>query len=406
MMRRIRTSAALLITAFASIPFGGIAAGAEGIPWDVVALERAPRVFDAPHQNEPGVKSVWFEGPMYKGKPTRVFAYYGAPEGRNLPAMVLIHGGGGTAFAEWVRMWNGRGYAAIAMDTCGAVPERAVEGKAWNPERKRHEYSGPAGWGGFDRVEDPPEDQWSYHAVSAAILAHSLLRSMPEVDGRRVGVTGISWGGYLTSIVSSLDSRFRFAAPVYGCGFLGEDSAWIPQFEKLGPELAGRWLRLWDPSRYLGRSKTPTLWVNGTNDFAYPLVSWQKSYRATRGQRTLTVRVRMKHNHPDGASPEEIHRFADAMVRKGTPLARITGQGEKGGRAWVRFRSERPIVRAELNYTRDGGAWKDRAWETTPAAIEGKSASAAIPSGARVLYLNLYDDRNLVVSSEHVEVGR
>ena len=194
--------------------------------------------------------------------------------------MVLIHGGGGTAFAEWVRMWNARGYAAIAMDTTGAVPARAVDAKTlWNPERKRTEFSGPAGWGDFANVDLAPEDQWSYHAVAAVIRGHSLLRSMPAVDANRIGVTGISWGGYLTSIVAGMDSRFRFAAPVYGCGFLGEDSAWLKDFAKLGPVRTERWLSLWDPSQYIGGARMPMLWVNGTNDFAYPLPSWRKSYR-------------------------------------------------------------------------------------------------------------------------------
>ena len=108
-----------------------------------------------------------------------------------------------------------------------------------------------------------------------------------------VGWTGISWGGYLTSIVSGVDSRFRFAAPVYGCGFLGEDSAWLKDFANLGPQRAQHWLDLWDPSQYLGRTKMPTLWVNGTNDFAYPPPSWRKSYRLTKGPRTLAYRVRV-----------------------------------------------------------------------------------------------------------------
>ena len=40
--------------------------------------------------------------------------------------MVLVHGGGGTAFAEWVKAWTSRGYAAIAMDTCGQIPKGIV----------------------------------------------------------------------------------------------------------------------------------------------------------------------------------------------------------------------------------------------------------------------------------------
>ena len=59
---------------------------------------------------------------------------------------------------------------------------------------------------------------------------------LPGVDPDRIGVTGISWGGYLTCIVAGVDPRFRFAAPVYGCGFLGDNSAWLPEFQKMGPE--------------------------------------------------------------------------------------------------------------------------------------------------------------------------
>ena len=189
-------------------------------------LSRTPKVYEA-HTQEPGVRALYFESVPWRGKPTRVFAYYGAPAGKKLPGMVLIHGGGGTAFAEWVRLWNKRGYAAIAIDTSGNVPEKAADDQPWSPSKKRHEFGGPEGWGGFTQIDEPIQDQWSYHAVAAALLAHSLIRSFPEIDAKRIGVTGISWGGYLTDIVSGVDPRFRFAVPVYGCGFLGEDSAWL-----------------------------------------------------------------------------------------------------------------------------------------------------------------------------------
>lgn len=378
-------------------------AAAAGVPWDIPALSQAPKVHEIAQQNEPGVKALFYEGLPYQGKPTRVFAYYGAPEGKGkFPAMVLIHGGGGTAFAEWVRLWNKRGYAAIAMDTVGTVPKKAAPDKLWNPDRARHEHSGPAGWGGFDRVDDPPQDQWSYHAVAAAVLGHSLLRSFPEVDAKRIGVTGISWGGYLTSIVSGVDHRFKFAAPVYGCGFLGEDSAWLAQFEKMGREKSTRWLSLWDPSLYLSGAKLPMLWVNGTNDFAYPLVSWQKSYRLTRGPRTLAVRVRMKHSHPDGAIPEEIYAFADTMLRKGAKPAKIVAQKAEAGRVTARFRAQRPVAKAELNYTKDRGKWQDRKWESAPAELKGSKVEATVPDGAVAYYVNLFDGDGRVVSSEHV----
>lgn len=374
-------------------------------PWSELDLKTPPVTFEAPHQDEPGVKSLWFAGPPYKRQATRIFAYYGEPSGPangKVPAMVLIHGGGGTAFAEWVRMWNARGYAAIAMDTTGAVPAKSLGEKTlWNPERKRTEFSGPAGWGDFANVDLAPEDQWSYHAVAAVILAHSLLRSMPAVDANRIGVTGISWGGYLTSIVAGLDSRFRFAAPVYGCGFLGEDSAWLKDFAKLGPVRAERWLSLWDPSKYIRGARMPMLWVNGTNDFAYPLPSWRKSYRLAKGPRALALRVRMPHGHPPGAKPEEILLFADSVLRNGPRPVHVRKQGFDNGSAWVRFEAAQPIVKAELAFTLDTGKWQERKWEVIPAQVTGKKAAAPLPPGAKVFYLNLYDAEGRIVSGEY-----
>lgn len=368
------------------------------IPWDMGALSHVPRVYDAA-TSEPGVKALYFESVPYQGKPTRVFAYYGAPSGKKLPAMVLVHGGGGTAFAEWVRMWNRRGYAAIAMDTCGNLPDKAEAPAKWTPVKKRHEFGGPAGWGDFAHVDAPLTDQWSYHAVAAVVLAHSLVRSFAEVDPKRIGLTGISWGGYLTSIVAGVDQRFRFAAPVYGCGFLGEDSAWLKDFEQLGPERAARWLSFWDPSVYLPSARMPMLWVTGTNDFAYPFSSLQKSYRLPRGKRTLAIRVRMNHNHPDGASPEEIHAFAEALTHRTQPMPVIVKQTPNS----AQYKSKRAVIKAELNYTKDRGRWQDRMWEIVPAQLDAKArkASASIPEGATVWYLNLFDDRGLVVSTEH-----
>jgi len=92
------------------------------------------------------------------------------------------------------------------MDTCGAflTSARTIE-----QHRQRNEFSGPPGWGGLDRVNEPIEDQWMYHAVAAVIRGHSLLRSQPEVDAARIGITGISWGGIITNVVAGVDARDR-----------------------------------------------------------------------------------------------------------------------------------------------------------------------------------------------------
>ena len=380
-----------------------------GVPFDLKTLSIVPEVFPAEDLQVEGVKSFYFAGPTYKGQPTRVFAIYGAPtqtvgaddRDQKLPAMVLIHGGGGTAFDRWVKLWNSRGYAAIAMDLCGCVPVGTYGN--W----QRHESGGPPGWdASFSQLDDAIEDQWTFHAVSAVALAHSLIRSYPEVDADRIGVTGISWGGYLTSIVAGVDHRFKLAVPVYGCGFLGDNSVWLPSFEKLGPEKSTLWLKQWDPSQYLGAARMLLLWVNGTNDFAYPMDSWKKSWMLPKSPQTLCLRVRMPHGHgPAGENPEEIFVYADSVLNHGKPLATITKHGIRDAEAWATFTSEVPIVNAELSFTRATGKWQDREWETLPAQIDTtvSRVAANVPADATVFYLNLFDDRQCAVSTAHTE---
>jgi hypothetical protein len=73
------------------------------------------------------------------------------------------------------------------MDTCGCVAGGD------HGTRPRHDAGGPPGWGGFDQVDWPLEDQWSYHAVGAVILGHSLLRAR-SVVGDFISVHGSTGG--------------------------------------------------------------------------------------------------------------------------------------------------------------------------------------------------------------------
>ena len=370
-----------------------------GPMWNMKTLSVPPAVEPAPEFHDEHAEAVFFAGLPYQQHPTRIFAWIGMPKitpGKRVPGMVLVHGGGGTAFASWVRRWTRRGYAAIAMDTCGCVPKGSYG------DWERHAAGGPQGWGGWDQIDQPREDQWTYHAVAAAILAHSLLRVQPGVDPDRIGLTGISWGGYLTCILAGVDHRFRCAIPVYGCGFTNEHT-FAAQVNALGTERAARWMRWWDPSVYLPEASLPMLWVNGSNDFAYTLNAWQKSYRLPKGPRTLCLRLRMPHGHGDaGEGPEEIFTFADSVLKNGTPLPRLTGQGCRGRNVWATFDTRIPIEKAELNVTADDGPWPERRWEALPAvwnAREGR-CTATLPENTRVYYLNVFDQRQCVVSSE------
>ena len=78
----------------------------ETTPWDLQALSKSPE-FEWIDDKSP-VRSLMYRGLEYRGKPTKVFAFYASPatlnpdepKGKKYPGIVLIHGGGGTAFRE------------------------------------------------------------------------------------------------------------------------------------------------------------------------------------------------------------------------------------------------------------------------------------------------------------------
>ena len=376
-------------------------------PWKLETLGKAP-AFDWVDKVSP-VRSLLYAGEAYQGKPTRVFAYYATPGtlagdaalDRDLPAVVLVHGGGGTAFREWAELWAKRGYAAIAMDLAG---QRPIEGQ--NPHQQQHRErlaDGGPGQGDeekFGSIDKPAEEQWPYHAVANVLRAHSLIRSFDEVDESRTAVTGISWGGYLTCIVAGVDSRFKAAVPVYGCGFLHENSAWLGQFQKMTPQQRDRWIELWDPSRYLPAVSMPIFFVNGTNDFAYPLDSYMQSYDAVEGEKNIRVTANMPHGHQAGWEPAEIGLFIDQHLRGGESLPEIGPPQRAGEKLVCEAKTVRPLKAAALHWTTDAGEINKRTWQTAEAKIGDGSISAELPpENATAWFLTATDHQGAIVSS-------
>ena len=334
---------------------------------------------------------------------TRVFAWVGLPDGasasRPVPGMVLIHGGGGTAFSRWVRYWNARGYAAIAMDTCGAMPEAdGARGMA----HPRHAWGGAPGWGAFgDQMELPPEKQWFTHAVSAVIFGHDLLRAMPEVDAERIGVTGVSWGGVLTILAAGVDPRFRAACPVYACGFLYEENPWIEKETRHATASAIDWWRRhasasavawwqneWDPANFVPAIGCPILWYASTNDetIFYPK-SWQRTTElANQSERSLVVRL----HHAHGRFSEEQHEidaFFDEYLADGRERVKLTDTRLEDGRLTVRWRGERPRA-ALLAFTLEKNyGWFFKEWLELPAEVGDGVLSAELPDGWQAAFL-------------------
>jgi len=396
-MLRFRRFAALTALGIAVLLINKAARGEDAAAlWDMQALATPPKVTWT-EETSYGAKALYYEGEPYKGKPTRVFAYYAAPQNvtGKVPAMVLVHGGGGAAFPNWAGLWAKRGYAAIAMDLggCGPGNKRLDDGGPTQSDEEK--FEGPAA--GL-------KDAWPYHAVANIIRAHSLLRSFEEVDPERTGLTGISWGGYLTCLTVGVDHRFKVAVPVYGCGFLQDNSAWLNNFQKLGPDRTREWVRHFDPSNLLGNCKTPMLWMNGTNDFAYPLDSYQKSYRLAKSDRTLCVTVRMPHGHEEGWKPKEIGLFVDGFLaaEKAKPFAKVSTIRRQGAEVSAAVTADVPLKSAGLHYTTGQGVWKDRKWVSLPAKTADGKISATLPAEKGIVFFfTVTDERGATVSTEH-----
>lgn len=366
------------------------------------------------------VQSLIYEGETIDGKTTEVFSFYASPKTLGLsngdekvPAIVLIHGGGGTAFADWVWMWANRGYAAIAMDLGGRrppAPEYDADGNLKSHAAHKRESRIRLAKGGvadghgekFDSIGGTVEDDWPYHAVANVMRAHTLIRSFSEVNSDRTAVTGISWGGYTTCLAASLDDRFKAAVPVYGCGFLHEgESVQKPAIDQLGGR-RDAWVAAYDPGSHLGKCTVPTLWVNGTHDQHYVLDSYAKSYAKVQGPHTIRIEPRMRHGHPPGWAPIEIQIFVDSILRDKTPLPKVGAMDvSDDGTIRVQVESATKIVKAELHYTAAIGIRTKRQWKTVACKIrDGYVIGSGLPEDANTWIVTVTDDRNAMVSSE------
>jgi dienelactone hydrolase len=373
--------------------------------WDIPELSLPPKVFASPdiRSSDPRIKALFLAGAPYRGKETRVFAWLGKPEakpGEKAPGIVLLHGGGGTAFESWVKLWVDRGYAAIAIDLFGTLP---LPDDA-DPRPRNPEGGPPGGSAAFSQLGEPLRDQWPFHAVTAAIRAHSLLRNEPGVDAEKTGVTGISWGGYLTCLVAALDTRLKFAVPVYGCGHY-EETTFAGALRKLPPDQSALWYAEWDAKNYVSRIRVPTLWINGTNDRFFWLPAWQASLRQMPEHlRTASLQAGMKHGHPPAGDPPEVLAFADSKVRGGLAMAEVTANRREGEDVVVEFESPRPLSEARFVCTADTESpWEKRVWTSHKAELSASSARAKLPADARLYYVALVDERGLTVTTNYEE---
>ncbi len=397
--------------------------------WDMALLGKPPATRPATEAAVEGVQAIWIDTLPLQGKPTKAFAYLGLPakstdQNEKVPGVVLVHGGGGSAFADWVKMWTDRGYAAIAVDLQGQIPKRDATGKAWiRTDTLGHEWGGgPQGHGNAfgDCFDRPFEEQWPYHAVADTVLAVSLLASLPEVDPARIGLVGISWGSVVNTIAGGIDDRPAFVVSQYIGGFLNLDSDWC-EFMKPRPET---WA--WDPANFYAAvaasRKTQWLWINGANDrYGTPPMT-NASFRSTAPHSWMTISPTLGHGHIwDEKQVGEIYAFADAVTRAAPPLARITGTQWRPASVEVTWTGGPPIAKAQWVYATLPQAemtfeppgkrtdWPKVKYTVMDVPVAAKPAETGAvnsftatlprPEGMVTGWVNLIDDRGLAVSS-------
>jgi len=385
---------------------------------------RADDTTSATTNVSPGeMNAIYYDVLDYTGSATRAYAWLGIPAGASagspVPGVVLVHGGGGTAFSDWVTEWTNRGYAAISI---------AVEGQTdWkndppsiNTGWHQHAMAGPARAGIYnDTGVEPITDQWMYHAVADTVLANSLLRSLPEVDAAKVGLMGVSWGGVITSTAIGIDDRFAFAVPTYGCGHKFSPT------NNYGNSLGNNDLykQVWDPLVRITNATMPVLWYSWPGEWHFPLDCQAYTYHGAPGERMVSTVPGMGHGHGSAWNRPESYDFADSVMATGSPWCEQQSLSFSNGTAVVVFSSTKPLNEAVLLYgvnTEVGTI--DLGWVETSVTslVEGPAGTwtvtAAVPGNATAWLVNVkatgsdtnnlygYVDADLVASSDYQEI--
>ena len=218
--------------------------------------------------------------------------------GDRVPLILAIHGGPhgayGNNFDFELQLFAAKGYAVLYTNPRGSTGYG--ENFLWGT------------WGGRWGVTD-------YEDVMAGVdyvLAHY------PIDAKRLGVTGYSYGGFMTDWI--ITQTHRFAAAVAGAGI----SNWVSDYgtadiprtkesEFYGaPWEAKGFELLWrqSPIHYAANVTTPTLFVHGEADLRVPIEQAEQMYTALKKRQVPARMVRYPDSYHGGWSPwNTVHRY-------------------------------------------------------------------------------------------------
>mgnify|MGYP005725219543 CR=1 FL=1 len=164
-----------------------------------------------------------------------------------------------------------------------------------------------ATWGGWGKLD--------YEDLMAGV--DHVLKSYP-VDANRLGVTGYSYGGFMTNWIITQTRRFKAAVAGasisnwisdYGVADIPrtkESEFFGPPWEKQGREL----LLKYSPIIYAGNVATPTLFIHGEADLRVPIEEAEQMYVALKKNRVPARFVRYPDMYHGGWTPwNMVHRY-------------------------------------------------------------------------------------------------
>lgn len=187
---------------------------------------------------------------------------------KSFPAILDIHGGPKTVYGDIyfheIQYWLSHGYIIIFTNPRGS-------------DGRNDEFSDIRGdYGGRD-----------YRDLMAFV--DESLKAYPQIDPDRIGVTGGSYGGFMTNWIVTQTDRFKAAASqrsisnwtsFYGVSDIGFRFAFDQN--KTSWEDRDVFSVLWDhsPMKYVRQTKTPTLILHSDEDYRCPLEQGIQFYTA------------------------------------------------------------------------------------------------------------------------------
>ena len=291
-------------------------------------MKRLDKFLIAYRNNQTAFRKVRFEFPedcqnitagyYTVGDRNEAFCFVGYPKTEmpknGYPAVVLVHGGEGYAFFEWVKHWTERGYVAIAPDLSGHCAKDANERLLENPK------GGPSGYGSIeDYTSDCP---WLFFCVASVLAAMDVLSADERVDADKIVAQGISWGGFVLLTAASREKRLKAISVVYSSAFIS-DCEWgrargLGSFSR--EELA-EYNENIDPQSYLWEIEMPVLFTAGMDDGAFTVQNRNKTAENILSQKLFSYRRSFIHGHVEGWSQEETTEFFERILaKKALPL--------------------------------------------------------------------------------------